>query len=162
MSHPPKTQALLQQLEQAVRRLCARQAMFSEAVAAHFGLSSTELECLDLIFLRSQVTPSELSRATGLTSGAMTALLDRMEAAGYVLREPDSQDRRRVLLRVRPAAIKHVAQVQEGLQQAMHALWSRYSVEELELIIDFATRSAEAAMACTEEIAAKRRGGRAK
>ena len=156
MSHPSKTQPLLQQLEQAVRRMSAQQVIFSEAVAARFGLSTTELECLDLVFKRSQATPSELARATGLTSGAMTALLDRMEAAGYVLREPDSHDRRRVLLRVQPEVIGNIAQLYEGMQQTMHALWSRYSAEQLELIIDFMTRSAEAAVACNEKIAAKR------
>src|SRR5690349_7913090 len=137
MSRPSKNEALLQQLEQAMRRMSAQAVILSEAVAARFGLSTTELECLDLVFMRSQVTPSELARATGLSSGAMTALLDRMEAAGYLVREPDNHDRRRVLLRVEPAALERIAQVYESLQQTMRAQWSGYSAEQLALIIGF-------------------------
>jgi len=72
-------------------------------IAARFGLHATDLEVPDLISMRGQVTAGELALATGLPSGAATALIDRLERGGYVARVADREDRRRVLVRVRGA-----------------------------------------------------------
>ncbi|MBX3654173.1 MAG: MarR family transcriptional regulator [Ramlibacter sp.] len=135
-----------------VRQQGAQSVMTSQIVAARFGLHTTDLECLDLIYLRKVVSAGELAIATGLTTGAMTTLIDRLENAGYVVRERDTQDRRKVHVRINEAAIEPIKAVYAPIQRQMHALWSSYSDQELESIADFLARSRALAVACAAEI----------
>ncbi len=70
--------------------------LVSSAVAERVGLSSSDLECLDFIVMGNSgaVTPGDLATATGLTSGAITGVVDRLERGGFVRREADAADRR--------------------------------------------------------------------
>ena len=99
---------LVEQVGMHVRRMGAQSVILSEVMAKRFGLHTTDLECLDLIFLRKDPTAGELAKATGLTSGAVTALIDRLQNAGYVERVADPSDRRRVHVRIKPDAIKPI------------------------------------------------------
>lgn len=143
---------LIEQLDRQVRRMGAQSVLTSQTVAARFGLHTTDLECLDLIYMRGQVTAGELAQATGLTSGAVTALIDRLERGGYVVRVDDPGDRRRVLVRVNREAIAPVASVYAPMQRQMFNLWSTFSEPELEVVIDFLQRSTDLAIACTAEV----------
>jgi DNA-binding MarR family transcriptional regulator len=67
-----------------------------EAFATLLGVNRTDMRCLDIVHRLGRVTAGDLAREAGLTSGAVTALLDRMERAGYLRREPDPADRRKV------------------------------------------------------------------
>lgn len=135
-----------------VRRMGAQSVIVSQTVAARFGLNTTDLECLDLIQLQGRVAAGQLAAATGLTSGAVTALIDRLERAGYVERADDPADRRRVLVRIRDGAIAEIAKVYAPMQKRMFALWSRYSADELAVIEDFLTRSLELSVNCVAEL----------
>jgi len=130
----------------------AQTVLTSQIVAARFALHTTDLECLDLIYLRKSVSAGELAAATGLTSGAVTALIDRLERAGYVQRVLDSKDRRRREVQIVPEAIKPIQAVYAPMQTRMFDLWSRYSARDLEVIVDFITRSRDLSAACIEEI----------
>lgn len=135
-----------------VRQQGAQSVMTSQIVATRFGLHTTDLECLDLIYLRKLVSAGELATATGLTTGAMTTLLDRLENAGYAERVRDTEDRRRVYVRINPEAIEPIKAVYMPIQKKMFALWSSYSDRELEVIADFLARSRALAVACATEI----------
>jgi DNA-binding MarR family transcriptional regulator len=119
-------------------------------VSDRFGLSSSDLECLDLALLSVGATAGEFARATGLTTGAITGVIDRLERAGYVRRERDPDDRRKVVVRARPAMTRRIAPLYDSLQREMTALWSQYSDAELALVLDFLTKSCDLAV---EEIA---------
>jgi DNA-binding MarR family transcriptional regulator len=147
-----KLKQLIEQLDHQVRRMGAQSVLTSQAVAARFDLHTTDLECLDLIFMRGQVTAGELAQATGLTSGAVTALIDRLERGGYVVRADDPGDRRRVLVRVNHGAIRPIASVYAPMQQRMFKLWSTFSEPQLEVVIDFLKRSTDLAIARTAEV----------
>ncbi|MBT1158894.1 MarR family transcriptional regulator [Aminobacter anthyllidis] len=121
-------------------------------MAERFGLHTTDLECLDLLFMRKAATPGELAAATGLSSGAMTALLDRLERAGYVERQADPGDRRRVLLHIKAEAIKPIEAVYRPMQARMQELWSGYSQAELATIVDFIKRSTDLAVSCVADM----------
>jgi DNA-binding MarR family transcriptional regulator len=136
-----RKQALVERVGQEVRQVGAQSALVSDAVASRFGLHPTDLECLDVIFLRGQATAGELAQATGLTSGAATALIDRLERAGYVERTSDPADGRRVMVRARTKAIAPIAAVYAPMQKRMFELWSSYGERELEVIADFLSRS---------------------
>ena len=144
--------SLVEKLGLEVRRMGAQTVITSQVVADRFGLHTTDVECLDLIYLRGQASAGELAQATGLTSGAVTALIDRLAKAGYVTRVADPNDRRRVQVRIRRKAIEPIKAVYEPMQARMFKLWSCYKAEELELIIDFLSRSTDLAVACANEL----------
>jgi DNA-binding MarR family transcriptional regulator len=143
---------IVSRVGQAVRRMGAQSVLTSQAVAARFGIHTTDLEVLDLIYMREQASAGELARATGLTSGSVTALIDRLTKAGYVERQSDPDDRRKVMVRIRHDAIEPIKAVYAPMQVKMFELWSTFSVRELEVIADFLGRSTDLAVACAEEI----------
>jgi DNA-binding MarR family transcriptional regulator len=154
-TEPSSKEALLRDLEREIRKLSAQSVLFSQAVAERVGINSSDLECLDIIVLRGTVTAGELAAATGLTTGAITGVIDRLEKGGFARRERDTEDRRRVLVRPLPEVDRRIAPLYHSLQQSMTALWSRYSAQELALIIDFLASSYPI---CCEETARLRAG----
>ena len=147
---------LIARVEVSVRKMGAQSVITSQTVAERFGLHTTDLEVLDLIFLREQASAGELASATGLTSGSVTALIDRLVKAGYVDRNPDPGDRRRVIVRIRRDAVAPIEAAYASMQARMVELWSTYSAHDLWMIADFLTRSTELAIACTKEISKTR------
>ena len=75
---------------------------FDQAIADNVGMNRTDMRCLDLIDQAGGMTAGELARAAGLTSGAVTAVVDRLEKAGMAKRVADPADRRRVRIEVTP------------------------------------------------------------
>jgi DNA-binding MarR family transcriptional regulator len=143
---------LVKQVGVAVRRMGAQSVLTSKAIADRFAINQSDLEVLDVIFLREQATAGQLADATGLSSGSVTALIDRLETAGYVERIDDPEDRRRVIVRVRHDAIAPIKSTYTTMQRKMFALWSTFAPAELEVIADFITRSTELTVACCKEI----------
>lgn len=146
MTAPAKRtrQELLRRLGKELgREISAQSIFFHEIVAQKLGLNATDTRCLDLISRsgNSEVTAGDLGRATGLTTGAVTGILDRLEAAGLVERVRDASDRRRVFARPKPEAAARLEKLYQGLGEAMMKLVSGYKTNELELISEFLERS---------------------
>lgn len=148
-------QALLDSLGELVRKLGAQSVLTSQVVADRFGLHTTDLEVLDLLSMKGRALAGDIARATSLTPGATTALIDRLEKAGYVKREADERDRRRTVVVVQKDAIEPIARVYRPMQQRNFALWSEYSEDELRLISDFIERSTALAATGAMEIRAE-------
>jgi DNA-binding MarR family transcriptional regulator len=132
---------LLDDLLQAGRRLSLATIMFHQAVADRLGLHPTDHKCIDLLSSAGALTAGELADATGLTTGAITGVIDRLESAGFLRREGDPNDRRRVILRLVPKRYRDIARLFEPFAAAYAELGARYSEPELALIVDFMTRS---------------------
>ena len=98
------------------------------------------MECLALIFFKGLAAPSELGRYTGLTSGATTAMLDRLEKAGLIERRPNPQDRRGTLIVLTNERTKEVSAMFASVREAIDRLTSSYSENELELISNYFRR----------------------
>jgi DNA-binding MarR family transcriptional regulator len=109
--------------------------MLNHAVAERLGLDPTAWECLTLLFEHGPVTAGRLAELTGLTTGAVTGLVDRLESAGYVRRERDPNDRRRVIVTLVPSALAGVMPLFEPMLVEMHASHARYSDEEMTAIL---------------------------
>lgn len=109
---------------------------FRNAVSERAGLNITDSECLRLLFAKGVATPSELARYTGLTSGAATAMLDRLEKAGLIERRPNPKDRRGTLIIPAEGASERARSWFESARQAQEELLSSYSENELEIIAD--------------------------
>lgn len=154
---PP--QELVERVGVAVRKMGAQSVLASEIIADLFDLHKTDLESLDLIYLRGGAcSAGELSKATGLTSGSTTALIDRLVKAGYVVREDDPNDRRRQIVRIQRDAIEPIKAVYGPMQVEMFRLWSSYGQEDLEVIADFIGRSTQLHADCLERIKAAAAG----
>src|ERR1700733_12638330 len=87
--------ALMQELEQAVRRSSGQGVIFGQTVATKAGISSSDLECLDFLIMEGRITAGRLAEVTGLTTGAITGVVDRLEQAGLGRRERDDHDPRK-------------------------------------------------------------------
>jgi DNA-binding MarR family transcriptional regulator len=117
--------------------------MFDEAAAAFVGINRTDARCIDLIDRAGRMTAGQLATAAHLTSGAVTAVLDRLEEAGLVRRVPDPADRRRVFVEVTPALAEISAPIYGPLVQEGVGWIAKYSDEQLETILDFMERNRE-------------------
>jgi len=144
--------ALMQELENALRRGSAQGAIFGQTVANTVGISGSDLECLDFLNLEGRVTAGRLAEVTGLTTGAITGVVDRLEKAGLVRRERDPDDRRKVFIATVPENVARVGRFYENMQKGMVKLWETYSDAELRLLVGFATRGYETLLAATEEL----------
>ncbi|MHB0988368.1 MAG: MarR family winged helix-turn-helix transcriptional regulator [Bellilinea sp.] len=112
-------------------------ALFRHAVGEILGVNVTDMECLALIFSKGLATPSELARYTGLTSGATTAMLDRLEKAHLIERRPNPQDRRSMLIVLTNETTDKMGAMFASGREANDKLTSSYSESELELIADY-------------------------
>jgi len=117
--------------------------LFRNAMSEWAGLNVTDMECLRFLFLKGIATPSELAKHTGLTSGATTAMLDRLEHAGLIERRPNPTDRRGFLIAPAQAGAETAASWFESARRAQEKLIARYSEKELAIIADAFERITE-------------------
>ena len=109
---------------------------FEDAAAGYFGVNRTAMRCMEVLDRLGQLTAGEIAVRTGLTSGAVTAMLDRLERADMVQRRPDPSDRRRVLVQLTDNARRLAADVYGPLTGEM-GQFDKYTDDQLRLIEDF-------------------------
>lgn len=129
---------LIDALVLAMRDMSGATVFFHTAVAERLGLNPTDHKCADLIMRNGPLTAGALVEATGLTSGAVTGIVDRLERAGMVKRVTDPDDRRRVQLYFTDdqAVSERMWAIFEPIYRASVALFERYTDEELRLVLD--------------------------
>lgn len=132
----PKKSDLKQRALRAVAEYGAHLTLFRNAMSEWMGFNPSDMECLRLLFIKGVATPTELARHTGLTSGATTAMLDRLEQAGLIARQPNPNDRRGTLIVPSKSAGEKAASWFASARKAQDELMSSYSEEELEIITD--------------------------
>jgi DNA-binding MarR family transcriptional regulator len=128
---------LFDQLIDEVRRSQSATARFDQAVADALGINRTDMRCIDVIQREGTLTAGRLADATGLTSGAMTTALDRLERAGYVRRIRDEVDRRRVLIELTEKTQQAGQRYYGNHMAEAKLLYERYSEAECELLLGF-------------------------
>ncbi|WP_235828221.1 MarR family winged helix-turn-helix transcriptional regulator [Brevibacillus migulae] len=133
LSLPSTQQALLQEL----RLNSARAVMFHQLISEKLGLNATDHKCLDYLTRTGPVTAGQLAQLTGLTTGAVTNVIDRLEQAGYVIRDKDPADRRRVVVKPVPARSAHIAPMFQSVMKSTLQIISHYSDQELQVILKF-------------------------
>jgi DNA-binding MarR family transcriptional regulator len=139
----PRRTELLARLDEALRKVSAQSVLLSDTVAGLVGLNSTDLECLDLLYLSGPATAGRLAAHTGLTTGATTAVIDRLERAGYVRRTRDSHDRRLVVVEALPAGIRRIEPLYRRLARAMDQLHEDYEDRQLAVVADYLSRAVD-------------------
>lgn len=136
-------------VEAIVHRLARRHTtamvLFHHAVAERLRLGPSDHKCLDLLRERDGMTGSELAAITGLTTGAVTGVVSRLERAGYLRREPDPQDRRKQVLHPVPEGLDDIRRVVDPLRAESEELLERFDADQLATITDFLTGTTEIA-----------------
>ncbi|AME06505.1 MarR family transcriptional regulator [Bacillus siamensis] len=122
---------------QLFRKMATRTILFHQAAAQSLGLFPTDLKSADILNEAGPMTAGELGKKTGLSTGSVTALIDRLEKAGYVMRKKDPEDKRRVIIVPLTAGKANVKQLFSSLSQSTISLCRQYKEEELHLIFDF-------------------------
>jgi DNA-binding MarR family transcriptional regulator len=117
--------------------------MFHNAVAELLGLNVTDHKCLDYVLRMGPITAGQMSKLTGLTTGAITGVIDRLEKAGFVRRQPDPKDRRKVVIAPLPDRLPEMEKIFGYLGRNMAGIMSHYSAKEAELVLDFMQRAVE-------------------
>ena len=128
------------QILRSLRQVSLQGSLFGQTVAIRFGLSESDIQTLEALLDSGASTAGRLSDITGLTSGAVTRVIDRLEQAGYVQRVPDPTDRRRVIVEVVPEKIAAIKSTIDRIGTVGAEEIGRYSDSQLELIRDFLTR----------------------
>jgi DNA-binding MarR family transcriptional regulator len=131
----------LKDLNEALRKISAQSVLLSDTVARLSGLNSTDLECLDLLLLSGVTTAGRLAAHTGLTTGAITAVIDRMERAGFARRRRDPADRRRVFVEALPRYVQEIGPLYRPLAQSTATLHEQYADRQLALVVDYLSRA---------------------
>src|SRR5262249_28439575 len=153
----PSRVELMAALEREFRELSAATIMFHQAIADRLGMNVTDHKCADILLRTDPITAGELARRTGLTTGAITGGIDRLEKAGFVRRAKDPSDRRRGIIEPFPQRIeREIGPLFESMARPMADLCAHYSTQELAVIRDFTARAHRGAY---EEIRKLREGG---
>lgn len=117
--------------------------LFRNAIGRRLGLNITDIGCINFLFIKGASTPTELSRYAGLTTGSTTAMLDRLEKAGLIVRKPNPNDRRGLIIEVHQRSRELIGPMVARAQKGQLDLMDEYSEKELLAIADFLTRFAE-------------------
>lgn len=125
-------------------------------LSAWMGLPPSDAEALGQIVWAAQsgepVAPAQLARQVGMTSGAVSVLIDRLERAGYVTRRRDDTDRRRVALHPTATALEGMERFLGFAGAEVAAATRETSAEELSVIRRFLDRMTDAAVAANARL----------
>jgi DNA-binding MarR family transcriptional regulator len=127
------------ELQQAMQRNTMWTVLLHHTVAGKAGINVTDLQCLNLLSLDGPMTPGQLAQSMGLTTGgAITAVVDRLEKAGYVLRSRDPDDRRKVIVEPVQEKVAALGAYFGPIAQSVGARFAGYTDEQLEFLLEFA------------------------
>jgi DNA-binding MarR family transcriptional regulator len=124
-----------------LRRVTGISVLVSQAMAERLGINATDLECLDFLLLRGPQTAGAIAEHSGLTTGAVTGIIDRLQRAKLARRTRDRADRRKVRVAAAQDADARVKLIAAPVKAAMVSILEDYSGEDLRLLLDFVARA---------------------
>jgi len=128
---------LEQRALEAIAQYGVHMTLLRNAIAARMGVGVTDMECLRLLISKGTATPSELAKHTGLTSGATTAMLDRLEKAGLIERRRNPDDRRGTLIVLVKTTAENVRQSFASVRKLQDEYIAALTDSELQIITEF-------------------------
>ncbi|MBV9607790.1 MAG: MarR family transcriptional regulator [Solirubrobacterales bacterium] len=141
---PDERQQLYAELGNEVRANQRATDVVDELMTQLLGINRTDARCLDILDQHGSMSAGDLAEASRLTTGAITAVVDRLERAGLAGRVPDPKDRRRVLVELTPKAYAVATELMvEPMRRLYTPMAERYSDEQLRLIIEFTREGRE-------------------
>ena len=136
MADPQKNNLMIR-TNMAAREYGIQMTLYRNIIFEKLGVNGTDMECLGFLFYKRIANPTELARYTGLSSGATTAMLDRLEKGGFIERRRNPDDRRGTLIVLAKSGADRVAPWYAPVGKAQEQLISNYSEDELQLISGF-------------------------
>jgi DNA-binding MarR family transcriptional regulator len=149
---------LIEQLGELFRINGSQDIAFDTVAAERLGINRTDLNCIDVIERHGGVTAGQLAAEAGLTTGAVTAVIDRLERAGYARRVRDDEDRRRVKVEVTPKLENEAGKIYGPLMEEFQAVMNGATAEQLRVMIEFLRRANEVTPRHIERVRAMRAG----
>jgi DNA-binding MarR family transcriptional regulator len=143
---------LIEHLINELRTSSSRGIIFHQTLADFLGLNITDHKCLGFLLDEGPQTAGKLAELTGLTTGAITGVIDRLEQAGYVRREKDPHDRRRVMIAPVFGSEAKIGSLFESLAESSNEVCSHYTDQELSLILRFVSESSQMMFLETEKL----------
>jgi hypothetical protein len=160
MPEPISAATLHKSLGEAGRALSTATVIYHQLVADHLELNASDHKCLDLLLRGGDMTAGDLATRSGFTTGAITGIVSRLVARGFVRRAHDKSDGRRVLLRPVPGKVhESMGPLLLPMIGRMAALQGRYRVSELALLLDYVQRSEAVLRESAQELAARQKSG---
>lgn len=150
-----RREQLVQGMLMAGRELSTAAVLFHTAMSERRGLSATEGKALDLLDRFGPLTARELAERSGLAPASVTGLVDRLEAKGAARRVPHPQDRRRILIELDREWVRQFDGLFDDFVKALLELSERYTDDQLDAVVDFMTRAAQAQQEATARLTAE-------
>ena len=136
-----RRRALRESLIRETRHFLAEAILFNQQLADRLGINPIDYQVLNLLDLFGPATPGDLAQLTGLSSGGMTVVIDRLEQAHYIERERNPRDRRSVIVRFAAAPKRRIATLYKPVLALMDQVLAAYDLKQLGVINDFFMRS---------------------
>ena len=136
MADPNKIDLMIR-TNMAAREYSIQMTLYRNMIFEKLGINGTDMECLGFLLTKRISTPTELAKYTGISSGATTAMLDRLEKGEFIERRPNPDDRRGTLILLAKSGADRVAPWYAPVGKAQEQLISNYSEDELQLISGF-------------------------
>ena len=135
MAERKNKDAVVYGLMTATRKLTRSSLMLQYAIAEKMNLNPTDAECIDFLMEMGPSTAGDLAKVTRLTTGAITSVIDRLQKAGFVKRENDPGDRRKVIITFLPKKHEKAKQYYAAMAKDVYELYSGYSESNLKLLM---------------------------
>ena len=135
-----------------MRKVSSQGAMFAKIVADRAGISSADMDCIDFVNVEGRMTAGRLAELTGLTTGAITGVVDRLEKAGFVRRDRDENDRRKVFIVPVAERMMEMGRPYELVKRAMARQSEAYTDAELKFLIRYGTESYQSMLEATTQL----------
>jgi DNA-binding MarR family transcriptional regulator len=148
---------VLSEVAEELRLSAVTNDIADHVTADYLGLNRTDTRCLDIIERLDGVSAGRLASQAGLSTGAVTTVLDRLERAGYARRVHDPADRRRVLVELTPAARRELQELYAPLTEATMRQLEGYTTDEVNLVRDFMRDNRRLSEAHAERVRVRRR-----
>jgi DNA-binding MarR family transcriptional regulator len=138
----------------AYRRYITAEVLHGHAIAEAAGLNPTDFFCLNLLSLSGPLTAGQLAQQTGLTTGATTRMIDRLEHGGFVRRGRDTSDRRQVIIEACQPGRRggDIDAALEPSRRRLRAVFQRYTAAEARVLLDYFTHAAPALVAAVGDL----------
>jgi DNA-binding MarR family transcriptional regulator len=140
--------------KRSLRELRIELAVLNHRVGSRTQVKDVDLDCLDVINRYGPISPTMLARRIGVHLATMTGILDRLEHGGWIVRERDQGDRRAVLVRAVPDRQRDIIRLYDGMNSSLDQILDGYTDEQIDLVVDFLRRCAQAGQSATDQLAA--------
>ncbi|MGI5419731.1 MarR family winged helix-turn-helix transcriptional regulator [Actinomadura luteofluorescens] len=149
----PERERMAAELQMAMQRSTMFTVLLHHATASKAGMNVTDAQCVNALTLDGPQTPGQLAQLMGITTGgAITAVIDRLERAGYVRRTRDPDDRRRVIVELVEENVAQFARYFEPIGRAFRDRLASYSDDQIALLLDWIHHNNETMPSVIEEI----------